>query len=90
MRVFVKATYFLFLYVFWYNAWVQEDRKTARKINDLLKDIERNGHEDIGKPKPLRHDLAGYWSRCITQADRLIYIFDEKNIYIAVCKGHYE
>ena len=53
MRVFVKATYFLFLYMFWYNAWVQEDRRIARKINDLLKDIERNGHEGIGKPEPL-------------------------------------
>ena len=80
MRVFVKPTYFLFLYVFWYNAWVQGDRKTARKINDLLKDIERNGHEGIGKPEPLRHDLSGYWSRRITQVDRLIYTFDEKNI----------
>ena len=53
MRVLVKATYFLFLYMFWYNAWVQEDRRIARKINDLLKDIERNGHEGIDKPEPL-------------------------------------
>ena len=44
----------------------------------------------IGKPEPLRHDLTGYWSRRITQKDRLIYTFDEKNIYIAACKGHYE
>ena len=42
-----------------FMAWVQEDRKIARKINELLKDIERNGHEGIGKPEPLRHDLAG-------------------------------
>ena len=60
--------------------WVREDRKTARKINDLLKDIERNGHAGLGKPEPLRHDLTGYWSRRITQRDRLIYMFDEKNI----------
>ena len=70
--------------------WVQEDRKTARKINELLKDIERNGHDGLGKPEPLRHDLTGYWSRRITQKDRLIYTFDEKNSYIAACKGHYE
>ena len=63
-----------------FMTWVQEDRKTARKINELLKDIEWNGHEGIGKPEPLRHDLAGYWSRRITQKDRLIYTFDEKNI----------
>ena len=60
--------------------WVQEDRKTARKINDLLKDIERNGHDGLGKPEPLRHDLTGYWSRRITQVDRLIYTFDGKNV----------
>ena len=70
--------------------WVREDRKIARKINELLKDIERNGHEGIGKPELLRHELAGYWSRRITQKDLLIYTFDEKNIYIAACKGHYE
>ena len=70
--------------------WVREDRKIARRINELLTDIERNGHEGIGKPEALRHDLSGYWSRRITQKDRLIYTFDEKNIYIAACKGHYE
>ncbi len=70
--------------------WVREDRKVARKIHELLADIERNGHDGLGKPAPLRHALAGYWSRRITQKDRLIYTFDEKNIYIAACKGHYE
>ena len=51
---------------------------------------ERNGHEGLGKPEPLRHDLAGYWSRRITVKDRLIYSIDDKNIYIAACKGHYD
>ena len=73
-----------------FMAWVREDRKIARRINELLTDIERNGHEGIGKPEALRHDLGGYWSRRITQKDRLIYTFDEKNIYIAACKGHDE
>ena len=73
-----------------FMVWVREDRKSARRINELLTDIERNGHEGIGKPEALRHDLSGYWSRRITQKDRLIYTFDEKNIYIAACKGHYE
>ena len=73
-----------------FMAWVREDRKIARRINELLTDIERNGHEGIGKPEALRHDLSGDWSRRITQKDRLIYTFDEKNIYIAACKGHYE
>ena len=73
-----------------FMVWVREDRKIARRINELLTDIGRNGHEGIGKPEALRHDLSGYWSRRITQKDRLIYSFDEKNIYIAACKGHYE
>ena len=49
-----------------FMAWVREDRKIARRINELLTDIERNGHEGIGKPEALRHDLSGYWSRRIT------------------------
>lgn len=70
--------------------WVKEDRKIAHKIDTLLKDIERNGNEGLGKPEPLRHDFTGYWSRRITDKDRLIYRFDENNIYIAACKGHYD
>lgn len=70
--------------------WVKEDRKIARKVDALLSDIERNGHEGIGKPEALRHDFAGYWSRRITEKDRLIYRYDDDNIYIAACKGHYD
>ncbi|MEX5285793.1 Txe/YoeB family addiction module toxin [Selenomonas sputigena] len=70
--------------------WVKEDRKIARKVDALLNDIERNGHEGIGKPEALRHDFAGYWSRRITEKDRLIYRFDDNNIYIAACKGPYD
>lgn len=70
--------------------WVKEDRKLACKVDALLSDIERNGHEGIGKPEALRHDFAGYWSRRITEKDRLIYRCDDNNIYIAACKGHYD
>lgn len=66
--------------------WVKEDRKIAKKINELLKDIERNGNEGLGKPEQLRSDLSGYWSRRITIKDRLVYRFDDNNIYIAACK----
>ncbi|RQD69430.1 MAG: Txe/YoeB family addiction module toxin [Tindallia sp. MSAO_Bac2] len=72
-----------------YTEWLSEDRKVIKKINALLKDIERNGHEGIGKPEPLKHELSGYWSRRITDKDRLIYRFDEDTIYIIGCKGHY-
>ena len=70
--------------------WVREDRKTARKINTLLKDIERNGHTGLGKPEALRHNMSGYWSRRITEKDRLIYRFAETTISIAACTGHYD
>lgn len=72
-------------YVYWEN----EDRKTLRKINQLLEDISRNGNEGIGKPEPLTGDLSGYWSRRINLKDRLIYRTDGENIYILACRFHY-
>lgn len=73
-----------------YIDWQLKDRATARKINDLIKDINRNGlSKGIGKPEPLRHRKA--WSRRINHEHRLIYNFDEeKNLIIISCKGHYE
>lgn len=73
-------------YVFWQDT----DRKILRKINVLLQDIERNGHEGIGKPEALRHELAGFWSRRINDTHRLIYSIDGDSILIASCKGHYD
>ena len=70
--------------------WMREDRKVVRRIDALLNDIERNGHEGMGKPEALRYELSGYRSRRITEKDRLIYKFDETTIYIAACKGHYD
>ena len=69
--------------------WMREDRKTAKKIASLLADIERNGNEGLGKPESLKGNLSGYWSRRISEKDRLIYRFDETTIYIAACKGDY-
>ena len=69
--------------------WMREDRKTAKKIASLLADIERNGNEGLGKPESLKGNLSGYWSRRISEKDRLIYRFDETTISIAACKGHY-
>ena len=70
------------------NNWVQEDRKVFKKINALIQDIARNGNEGIGKPEPLIN-MNGYWSRRITNKDRLIYKVQEDAILIAACKGHY-
>lgn len=71
-----------------YLYWQTEDRKTLRKINTLLKDIERNGNEGIGKPEPLTGDLSGFWSRRINQKDRLIYALEMDQIIIIACRYH--
>ncbi len=73
-----------------YLDWQMRDKKTLKRINLLLKDIERNGNNGIGKPEPLKGYLAGFWSRRIDGYNRLIYCTDESgDIRIAQCKGHY-
>lgn len=73
-----------------YLYWQTEDRKTLRKINTLLKDIEKNGNEGIGKPEPLTGDLSGFWSRRINQKNRLIYALEMDQIIIIACRYHYD
>ncbi|MDR3364198.1 MAG: Txe/YoeB family addiction module toxin [Clostridiales Family XIII bacterium] len=72
-----------------YQYWIANDKKILKRINDLIKDIERGGHQGIGKPEPLKHDLDGYWSRRISHEHRLIYAINGENILIAKCKNHY-
>lgn len=69
--------------------WQNEDRKTLKRINALIKDIARNGNEGMGKPEPLRHGFQGYWSRRITDEHRLVYKLAEDEILIAACRYHY-
>lgn len=73
-----------------YLYWQQQDKKTLKKVNELVKDIERNGlSKGIGKPEPLRHRKA--WSRRIDKENRLVYDIDgEGNLWIIACRGHYE
>lgn len=73
-----------------YLQWQMLDKKTLKKINTLIKDIERGGiSEGIGKPEPLRYRKA--WSRRIDHENRLVYnIDDQGNLLILSCKGHYE
>ncbi len=73
-----------------YQYWVDNDRKILRKVNELLRDIERNGHAGIGKPEPLKHDLEGFWSRRITHEHRLVYSIQGNDILIAKCRRHYQ
>lgn len=71
-----------------YIFWQFQDRKTLKKINDLIKDIRRNGAaKGIGKPEPLKHRPG--WSRRIDDANRLVYDVSGDNLYIISCKGHY-
>jgi toxin YoeB len=73
-----------------YVWWQSEDRKVLKRINVLLKDIERNGNEGIGKPEALKHGLRGFWSRRITDEHRLVYKIVDDEIRIAQCRYHYE
>jgi toxin YoeB len=72
-----------------YVYWQSEDKKIINKINELIKDIERNGHSGIGKPEALKHDLSGFYSRRITDEHRLVYSIQEQNINIISCRYHY-
>jgi len=72
-----------------YLWWQARNRKVLRRINTLLADIKRNGNEGIGKPEPLRHDFAGYWSRRITEEHRLVYKIAGDQTRIAACRYHY-
>ncbi len=73
-----------------YLYWQTQDKKTLRRVNQLLLDIDRNGHNGIGKPEPLRHDRQGYWSRRIDDVNRLVYRIVENRIEIAQCRTHYD
>jgi len=73
-----------------YLYWQEQDRKTLRKINNLLKDIDRNGYNCTGKPEPLSGNYAGYWSLRIDKKNRLIFRINNGMIEIAECKGHYD
>ena len=73
-----------------YLYWQTQDKKTLKRVNQLVKDIERNNFEGIGKPEALKGNLSGFWSRRIDDANRLIYRINGESIDILSCKGHYE
>ena len=63
--------------------------KILKRINELIKDIERNKYKGIGKPEPLRHNLAGWWSRRINSEHRIVYKIEGDSIFIAQLRYHY-
>ncbi|MDQ6972169.1 MAG: Txe/YoeB family addiction module toxin [Mariprofundaceae bacterium] len=72
-----------------YLHWQATDKKLVKRINCLIKDIQRHPHQGLGAPEPLRHQCSGYWSRRITRGHRLAYKVAEDKIYIAQCRYHY-
>jgi toxin YoeB len=73
-----------------YRYWQKTDSHIWGRINRLLHDIDRDPFRGIGKPEPLRHDLAGCWSRRITGAHRLVYKIENGNIVVVQCRYHYD
>lgn len=73
-----------------YLYWQTQDKKTLKRIHLLIKDIDRNGYEGIGKPEPLLGNLSGYWSRRIDDKNRIVYRIENNMIYIAQCGSHYK
>ncbi|MCB0235860.1 MAG: Txe/YoeB family addiction module toxin [Anaerolineae bacterium] len=73
-----------------YLYWQETDRKMMRRINRLIKDAARSPSEGIGKPEPLRHNLAGWWSRRIDEEHRMVYRVNDDVLEIAQLRHHYE
>ena len=72
-----------------YLCWQTQDKKTLKRINNLIKDMQRNAFSGIGKPEPLKGTLSGLWSRRIDDSNRIVYFEKNGIIYIVSCKGHY-
>ena len=73
-----------------YMYWQKQDKKTLNRINNLLKDIDRNGYNCIGKPEPLKGDKSGWWSVRIDEKNRLIFKIENETIEISQCRTHYD
>lgn len=72
-----------------YLYWQAHDKKILKKINKLLKEIDRNPFEGIGAPEPLKHNLSGYWSRRISLEHRLVYRIKDSQLVVVQCRYHY-
>ena len=72
-----------------YLHWQATDRLVLKRVNELIKDIQRSPYQGIGKPEPLRHALSGYWSRRITDEHRLVYRVENQTVLIAQVRFHY-
>ncbi len=73
-----------------YLFWQKTDKAILKRINALIKDVQQNPFEGIGKPEPLKHGLSGYWSRRINDEHRIVYKVAEDNLLIAQLRYHYK
>lgn len=73
-----------------YVYWQTQDKKTLKRVNKLLQDIDRNGYNGIGKPEPLKDDLSGFWSVRIDEKNRLVFRIYNGYFEIAQCGSHYK
>ncbi len=72
-----------------YLYWQEVDRKALKRINAMIREIQRNPYSGIGKPEPLKHELAGTWSRRIDSEHRLVYRVRDEEVVIVQCRYHY-
>ena len=72
-----------------YVYWQTQDRKTLKRINDLVKDVQRDPFAGIGKPEPLKHGLSGCWSRRIDESNRFVYMVNDVELIVISCRYHY-
>ena len=73
-----------------YLYWQTQDKKMLKRVDALIKDIRRSAFEGIGKPEPLKHNLSGWWSRRIDEANRIVYYEKDGIIHIVACRDHYD
>ena len=73
-----------------YPYWLRADKKLAKRLTALLRDIQRDPFDGIGKPEPLKGPLAGYWSRRLTGEHRVVYRAEGDTLLVEACRGHYD
>lgn len=73
-----------------YLYWQTQDKKTLRRINTLIKDIQRSPFDGLGKPEPLKGNYQGWWSRRIDEVNRIVYKIEATKLVVAQCRTHYD
>ena len=73
-----------------YLYWQTQDKKNAKRINALLKEVQRTPFDGLGKPEPLKGNLSGLWSRRIDEKHRIVYFVKDDTVHIIACRGHYD